>query len=163
LSNFGKITLVIGFVLLLVLLINLPRIPADKRDSSVEQKLTESESTIQEALQLVRGEAPMQGILMLRDLAEKEPNNIDAQWHLGELSVESKQFEKAIERFKKVCSLDKTDNPKYKEAYFYLGNLYANLSQNEKAIDSFNQLLELNPSDELKNETLGLLEQLNNN
>ena len=162
-KNQGKIVLIVGSILLIVLLVNLPRIPADKRAAASAQELSESERTIQKALDLVRGEAPMQGILMLRDLAENEPDNIDAQWHLGELSVESKQFEKAVDRFEKVCKLDDAENPKYLMAYFYLGNLYANLSQNEKAIERFNQLLKLNPDEELKKETLGLLEQLNNN
>lgn len=155
-KNTGRIVLVIGTILLTVLLFLIPHTPPS------EGKISESEETINKALVLIKGEAPMQGILMLRDLAEQEPNNIDAQWHLGVFSVESRQFEKAIERFENVCVLDKTDNPKYKEAYFYLGNLYANLSQNEKAIESFEQLLKLDPDEELKSETLGLLKQFNN-
>ncbi|NND77391.1 MAG: tetratricopeptide repeat protein [Flavobacteriales bacterium] len=152
----GPILLVVGVILLTVLLFLIPRTPPN------EIEISESEETINKALVLVRGEAPMQGILMLRELAEKEPDNIDAQWHLGVLSVESRQFEKAIERFENVCTLDKADEPKYKEAYFYLGNLYANLSRNEKAIDSFERLLKLNPDEELRSETEGLIKQLNN-
>ena len=108
-KNTGKIVLIVLFVLLLVLLIFNPRIPSDKSPEKESAELSESERIINEALLLVRGEAPMQGILMLRDLAEKEPNNIDAQWHLGELSVESGQFEKAIMRFSKVVELDNTE------------------------------------------------------
>lgn len=152
----GIILLVVGVILLTVLLFFIPHTPPS------ETKLSESEETINKALVLIRGDAPMQGILMLRDFAEKEPDNIDAQWHLGVFSVESKQFEKAVERFENVCALDKADEPKYKEAYFYLGNLYANLSHNEKAIDSFERLLKLNPNEELERETLGLLKQINN-
>ncbi|MEM7162688.1 MAG: tetratricopeptide repeat protein [Bacteroidota bacterium] len=159
----GKIILIVFFVLLLVLLLIIPRTPSIENAEQANVELSESEKTIKTALTLVRSEAPMQGILMLRDLSEKEPDNIDAHWHLGELSVESGQFEKAIMRFEKVIVLDNSENPKYKKAYFYLGNLYANLSQNDKAIESFNQLLELEPSEEMKKETLGFLEQLNNN
>lgn len=153
----GKIALIIGFVGLIVLLFSLPRTPAKQETEIV---LSESEQMISRALMLVRGESPMEGIMLLREVLEKDPENIDAHWHLGVFSVESRQFEKAVERFEKVCELDSSLEPKYKEAYFYLGNLYANLGEKEKAIKNFYQLLSLNPNEELKSETEELIEQL---
>lgn len=153
----GRIAVAIGFIGLIVLLFSLPRTPS-KQETELE--LSESEQLIDRAIMLVRGESPMEGILLLREVLEKDPENIEAHWHLGVFSVESRQFEKAIERFEKVCELDNSLEPKYKEAYFYLGNLYANLGEKEKAIKNFYQLLSLNPNDELKSETENLLKQL---
>ncbi len=52
-------------------------------------------------------EPPMKGIMLIRDVAEKNPNNIYAQYMLGIGASISGQTEKAIERFIKVVTLDK--------------------------------------------------------
>jgi tetratricopeptide (TPR) repeat protein len=51
-------------------------------------------------------EPPMKGIMLIRDVAEKDPNNIYAQYMLGIGASISGQTEKAIERFTKVVTLD---------------------------------------------------------
>ena len=45
---------------------------------------------------------PMQGIMLLREVVEKNPG-ANAQFNLGILSVRSGQYDKALERFSKVC------------------------------------------------------------
>jgi tetratricopeptide (TPR) repeat protein len=52
-------------------------------------------------------EPPMKGIMLIRDVAEKDSNNIYAQYMLGIGASISGQTEKAIERFTKVVTLDK--------------------------------------------------------
>ena len=52
-------------------------------------------------------EPPMKGIMLIRNVAEKNPNNIYAQYMLGIGASISGQTEKAIERFTKVVTLDK--------------------------------------------------------
>lgn len=49
---------------------------------------------------------PMKAILKIRQVAEDHPENIYAQFTLGQLSMESGQFEKAIERFTNVVTID---------------------------------------------------------
>jgi tetratricopeptide (TPR) repeat protein len=51
-------------------------------------------------------EPPMKGIALIRDVAEKNPDNIYAQFMLGIGASISGQTEKAIERFNKVVALD---------------------------------------------------------
>ncbi len=47
-------------------------------------------------LTLVSSEAPMRGILMIREVLEKEPDNQLAIRSLGMLSIQSKQYDKAL-------------------------------------------------------------------
>jgi tetratricopeptide (TPR) repeat protein len=81
--------------------------------------------------ELASGGPPMQTILKLKGLADKEPDNVEAQYHLGLFSWQTGQYDKAMERFRKVVALD----PKsYPDAYAYLGQAYATLDSADKAI-----------------------------
>lgn len=81
--------------------------------------------------ELNNGAPPMQTIMKLRDLAEKEPDNMDAQYHLGIFSWETGQYDKAMARFRTVVAKD----PKgYPDAFAYLGQAYATLDSTDKAI-----------------------------
>lgn len=81
--------------------------------------------------ELNNGGAPMQTIMKLRDLAEKEPNNVEAQYHLGMFSWQTGQYDKAMDRFRKVIALDAKGYP---DAYALLGQAYASLDSTDKAI-----------------------------
>jgi tetratricopeptide (TPR) repeat protein len=63
---------------------------------------------------------PMQGITMLRDIMEKDPENEMAIFNLGLLAIQSGQYERAIERFEKLVSL----HPQNLQGQFYLGLSY---------------------------------------
>lgn len=76
------------------------------------------------------GENPMQGINILREVIQKDSNNVAAQFKMGIFAVRSQQFEKAVARFNKVISLE----PNNSEAILYLGECYANLGKREQAI-----------------------------
>ena len=65
------------------------------------------DEVIEEVVELVmKGEEPMKGIMMLKDLIENEPKNVKAHLVLGMFSIQSGQFEKAIDRFEKVLAID---------------------------------------------------------
>lgn len=91
---------------------------------------------VQEAVALVNGTEPMKGIMMLRDVLQEDPDNVEAHWQLGQFSVQSGQFDKAIERFKKVYELDPFGHP---EALFLLGRTYATLDSIEPALAAFEE------------------------
>lgn len=91
---------------------------------------------IEDAVELVKnGTDPMKGILKLRQIAEDDPENVEAQFYLGIFSVQSGQLEKAIIRLTKVLELD----PEYTEAYLYLGYSYSGVGNIELAIESFEE------------------------
>ena len=63
---------------------------------------------------------PMQGILTVREIAQKNPDNIYAQMILGLGGKKSGQYDKAIERFSYILHKE----PKNLEAIFQLGECY---------------------------------------
>ncbi|KGE14503.1 tetratricopeptide repeat protein [Sphingobacterium deserti] len=81
---------------------------------------------------------PMAGIALLREVVAKEPKNIQANKTLGLFSLQSRQFDKAIERFKTVVEL-KPDA----ESYFYLATGYENIGLKNEAIAAFQKSKEL--------------------
>jgi hypothetical protein len=74
--------------------------------------------------------APMEGILKIREVAERNPENVFAQFMLGYGGMVSGQTDKAIERFKKVFELD----PSNTEAIFLLAELYEKSGNKKEAI-----------------------------
>jgi len=76
---------------------------------------------------------PMKGIMMLREVVAEDPKHENANLNLGFLSMKSGQFEKAVERFKKVLEI----NPARIDMYVYLGEAYVRLGNKEKAIENF--------------------------
>ncbi|MEE1946276.1 tetratricopeptide repeat protein [Pedobacter sp. KR3-3] len=77
--------------------------------------------------------APMQGIVMLREVVEKDPKNLKANMNLGMFAIKSGQFDKAIVRFNNIISQIKATP----DAYFYLATAYESLGQNKEAIDAY--------------------------
>ncbi len=80
---------------------------------------------------MAKGQPPMPAILKLRDFTEAHPENIEAQWHMAQLHWQRGQYDKAMDRFRKVIALD----PKgYPDAYVYMGQAYGTLDSLDKAI-----------------------------
>jgi tetratricopeptide (TPR) repeat protein len=120
----------LGAVVVAVLLAFAPRIPQGSREAA---KVDPQRIKTAEAVALVNGQEPMRGIMMLREILEEDPNNAEAHWHLGLFSVQSGQYDKALERFKKVLELDAKGFP---DAWFYQGRTYATLDSIDQAIAS---------------------------
>jgi cytochrome c-type biogenesis protein CcmH/NrfG len=86
-SSFYKIfiPILLGALIILVSLQFVSRVPSvDQDDVDLKKAL----------LVIEKGEEPMKGIMMLRALLEKDPNNIDVIWQLGDLSIQSGQYPK---------------------------------------------------------------------
>jgi len=122
-----------GGFLFVVLLYFAPRIP-DSVQGGVNA-VTESDRKIQEAVTLVEGTNPMQGIRMLREVLADEPENLEAIWHLGVFSVRSNQLDLAEGRFEELIRLDKEGA--FIHAHFYLGNIYDGQGRTEEAIREY--------------------------
>ena len=119
-----------GAVVVIVLLVSAPRSPRESREAA---KVDPQRIRMAEAVALVNGQDPMRGIMMLREVLEEDPDNAEAHWHLGLFSVQSGQYDKALERFKKVLELEPGGFP---DAWFYLGRTYATLDSTDQAIAS---------------------------
>ncbi len=90
----------------------------------------------------------MQGVMILRDVIQKDSLNLQANFILGKLSVVSGQFEKAEKRLETVLKQD----AKNTEALYFLGEAYVGLEKKDKAIETFNKCKELVDSPVFKQE-----------
>jgi predicted Zn-dependent protease len=115
-----------GAVVAVVLLLLLPRGPEAPAVDPGEARLAE-------AVAMVQGASPMAGIQQLLTIVKEEPDNAGAHWHLGLFSVQSGQYDRALERFQQVARLDPEGYP---DVWFYLGRAYATLDSTEQAIAS---------------------------
>lgn len=79
------------------------------------------------------GSDPMKGVGLLREVAEKNPKNIEAQLNLGFYSVKSGQFDKAIVRFNNVLKIDTG----YTDAYVYLAQTYEMMQDTSNALNYY--------------------------
>lgn len=78
--------------------------------------------------------APMQGIALLQEVVKEDPKNLKANMNLGVFSMRSRQFDRAIDRFKTVVDQDPSA-----EAWFYLATSYENIGLKADAIKAFQQ------------------------
>lgn len=122
-------------------------------DRSVDVKINEAVAIVNE------GKEPMKGIMMLREVLSENPDNVRAHFQMGLLSVQSQQFEKALERFNKVVELDENNM----EAYYFRAHTFASLGEFEKAKSDFEKVIENASDSELKSEANKFLTELNNN
>ncbi|SFF32647.1 tetratricopeptide repeat protein [Thermoflexibacter ruber] len=74
---------------------------------------------------------PMQGIQIIREVLNKEPDNQLALFNLGLLSMQSGQYDKAVERFEKLIAI----NPRDVNACLLLGQSLVNLNKTKEAIE----------------------------
>lgn len=82
---------------------------------------------------------PMQGILMLREVLTVDAKNETALFNLGMLSVQSGQFENAIERLNTLIGI----NPQHIQAQLLLGVAYMQTGNNAKAKSQFEKVKDM--------------------
>jgi len=94
------------------------------------------------------GPNPMQGILMIREVAERDPHNMYAQMMLGIGGVMTGQFDKAIDRFKKVID----HQPGNLEAILNLAEAYEQKGDKASAIQWYERSKQLIKNPEIQKE-----------
>jgi tetratricopeptide (TPR) repeat protein len=106
----------------------------------------------------VAGSEPMTGIMMIRDVLNKEVENELAIYSLGLLAITSGQYDKALARFEKLKEIDPTNT----EAHFYLGYCQFELGLMKQSKASFKKVLELTDNESLTMASKDYLERINN-
>src|SRR5690606_1545593 len=81
---------------------------------------------------------PMAGIALLQEVVKADPDHIGANKSLGLFSMQSRQFDRAIDRFKTVVARQPDA-----ESYFYLATSYENIGLNREAIAAFEKSRDL--------------------
>lgn len=101
-------------------------------------------------------ENPMQGILPVREIAEKNPDNVFAQKILGLGGIKSGQYENAIKRFQAVLKI----NPNDMEALLNLAETYDRMGEKADAIKWYKTILPKINIPEAKKEIQARIETL---
>ena len=117
-----QLILVLSGLIIIYLLFKLPT--SVMEIEKVEEKVNQTTS-ISTAMDLIRGENPMEGIFMLREILEKDPKNKEALYNLGVLSIQTAQYQNAVNRFNQIIAIDSSDKRAYLQLGFsnyYLGN-----------------------------------------
>ena len=103
---------------------------------------------------------PMEGILKVRAIADKDSSNIFAQEVLGHGSMYSGQYDKAIARFETVYRLSReTENTKL-EACLMLAEAYERKADRLSAINWYKKSLTLIKNQEVKEEVNKRIDEL---
>ena len=76
---------------------------------------------------------PVQGVTLLREVLAANPRNEKALYNLGILSIQSNQYDKAVERFQELVKV----NPENVNGQFYLGVSLAQTGAKEEARAAF--------------------------
>lgn len=92
------------------------------------------------------GQQPMQGIQILRELLEENPEDVETVLELAHFSVLSSQFSKAQERYHQVLRLDSTRT----EAFFHLGETWIKLGKKDSAQTYYQRYRETLPEGEAR-------------
>lgn len=122
-----------------------PVAAADETTAVPEEETSENQgdpdAMVDEALrQLQSGEVPpMQGILKIREVAEKYPGNVKANFTLGMLSMQTGQYAKAVGRFETVIE----QQPENADAWYLLTKSQLNIGDTINAKQSFEKTLTL--------------------
>jgi len=80
---------------------------------------------------------PMQGILSIKEIADKDPNNMYAQMMLGLGGIQSGQYDKAVERFLTVIH----KQPDNIEAILNLAGTYERMNNKTEAVKWYKEAL----------------------
>jgi len=100
-------------------------------------------------------EAQMKGVLQMKSLADKYPQNADLQWNMGLFSMQSGQHQKAVNRFEKVIQLDDDRL----EAHMQLALSYVALEDTSQAQTALSVLIEKSEGD-MQDRAITMLEKL---
>ena len=140
------IAIVLGLVLALYIYTSSvrPKRPSIKKGPSLTEQIQEALSNIQNA---DNPQSQMKGILQMRSLSEKHPENADLQWNMGLFSIQSGQYEKAATRFEKVITID----AQRLDAYMQLAMSYLALQDTSAAINVLSSLIEKSEGDIQRN------------
>jgi tetratricopeptide (TPR) repeat protein len=99
----------------------------------------------------------MQGVVALRNWSDEHPENKRAHLILGSMSIQSQQFDKALERADKVLSLDSQNL----EAYLLKSQTYQVMGEKDKAIEVLNDAKKMMNNPQFSKDVDEFIKQMN--
>jgi len=91
------------------------------------------------AMTYLSSTTPMQGIMMLREVLKEDPKNELAMFNLGMLSIQSGQYDKAIDRLMELVEI----NPAHVQGQLLLGIAYMKSGDKKSAKQQFEKVKEM--------------------
>lgn len=150
--NWKHVTIIVSAFLLVLVLYILPTPNSkyrtvDYSSGKVDVPATSSvEEKISTALKIIQGGgAPMEGIQLLLEVLNEDPNNIEALFYLGDFSLKTGQFDKAIGRFETLVKVQ----PENSKFWFLLAQAYELNKDNANAVIAYKNCI-LYTKDEAK-------------
>jgi Tfp pilus assembly protein PilF len=131
----SKAKLVLSFAIVVLIFVGVYFAPKLPSKTLAKKENIELDIKVNKATALVEGENPMEGIMLLREVLKEDSTHLLANWQMGLFSIQSKQYDKAIERFKKVVAFDV--DKQFPDAQLMLARTYITLNDNLNAITSF--------------------------
>jgi predicted Zn-dependent protease len=151
----GQIIAILGTLVLTVVIYLAVRTPKESIEESTPEKTeapvsasAELDAKVDEAVKIIQSGsgAPMQAVALLREVISADSNHISANYWLGEFSMLSGQYDKAIIRFNKLCKLQ-PDNAEY---CIKLAQAYKSVGQPQEGVAVLNQFLSTHADDNMK-------------
>lgn len=139
-----------------LLLAGLPHHSNEKKeaallDRSLDEQVEKAVALINEGKQ-----PPMAGIQMLRDVLAKKPSHPGALYNLGMMSMQSGQYDKAVERFDALLS----DRPDWEEVKFVRARCLLYSGDTTRALEDLHFLSSKAKEVEVRNESKRIVESL---
>lgn len=132
-----QVILIVSALLTIVLLYILPTPNSKYRNIEIKSEVSENLSNpekLKKGLEIIKGGgAPMEGIKLLKEVEASEPDNQEVLFYLGDFSLKTGQFEKAIPRLKHLTELA----PKEPQYWYLLGQAYELNKSNSEAIQAY--------------------------
>ncbi len=116
---------------------------AGKKATKVAEKPRQSASTIRKIRDFIDDKRFLDAEILAEQTLKKEPKNYDIYAALGYLEFSKKQYNRAIDHFKKSIDLGSKDF----DNYFLLGSSYVSLKKPKDAASYFEQALQIEPND----------------
>ncbi len=128
-------------------------------ETVVEQQPGNEEALLALGLSYVYSGVPensMKGIMTIRRVLELNPDNINASLQLGYFSMQTGQFDKAVERFEQVLSI----NSDRQDARLGLAEALINLNRPSEAIPLLETVVQQSTDNKLRLQAGGLLDNI---
>jgi tetratricopeptide (TPR) repeat protein len=94
----------------------------------------------------------MMGVGLLKEVLQQDPDNRKALNYIGLFSMQSAQYDKAIERFEHLVKLGPDNDPDYPFYYRSLGQAYAAAGKKNEALGAYKKYKSLVKDENLKQE-----------
>ncbi len=155
-----QVILIVSALFTIVLLYLLPTPNSKYRNIEIKSGVAENltnEEKLKKGLEIIKGGgAPMEGIKLLKEVEASEPDNLEVLFYLGDFSLKTGQFEKAIPRLKHLTELD----PKTPQYWYLLGQAYELNKNKAEAIAAYETFVTFNTDEIIVQDVKTKIEEL---